>query len=80
LCSRGPEVRAIPEPLNNTIEGGGGNDLLTGGASNETYRFDADNALGSDTINESGGGVDRLDFSATATRAVTIDLSNAATR
>jgi Ca2+-binding RTX toxin-like protein len=64
--------------LNNVIEGGGGNDVLTGGAGNDIYRFDTDNALGSDTINESGGGVDRLDFSATTTRAVTIDLSNAA--
>jgi Ca2+-binding RTX toxin-like protein len=64
--------------LNNVIEGGGGNDTLTGGAGNHTYRFDTDNALGSDTINESGGGVDRLDFSATTTRAVSIDLSNAA--
>jgi Ca2+-binding RTX toxin-like protein len=43
-----------------------------------TFRFDADNALGSDTINESGGGVDTLDFSATTTRAVSIDLSNPA--
>src|SRR5262249_55409376 len=41
-------------------------------------RFDTDNALGSDTINESGGGVDRLDFSATTTRAVNINLSNPA--
>jgi Ca2+-binding RTX toxin-like protein len=64
--------------LNNVIEGGGGNDVLTGGAGNDTYRFDTDNALGSDTINESGGGIDRLDFSATTTRAVSIDLSNAA--
>ena len=58
--------------------GGGGNDTLTGGAGNDTYRFDTDNALGSDTINESGGGVDTLDFSATTTRAVTINLGNAA--
>ena len=43
---------------NDTITGGGGNDTLTGGAGNDTYRFDTDNALGSDTINESGGGVD----------------------
>ena len=41
---------------NDTIEGGGGNDALTGGAGNDTFRFDADNALGSDTINEAGGG------------------------
>jgi Ca2+-binding RTX toxin-like protein len=64
--------------LNNVIEGGGGNDMLTGGAGNDTYRFDTDNALGSDTINEAGGGIDRLDFSATTTRAVSIDLGNAA--
>ena len=64
--------------LNNVIEGRGGNDMLTGGAGNDTYRFDTDNALGSDTINESGGGVDTLDFSATTTRAVAINLGNAA--
>jgi Ca2+-binding RTX toxin-like protein len=63
---------------NDTLEGGGGNDTLIGGAGNDTYRFDTDNALGSDTINESGGGVDRLDFSATTTRAVGINLGNAA--
>src|SRR5262249_29988440 len=44
----------------------------------DTYRFDADLALGSDTVDESGGGVDLLDFSATTTRAVSIDLSNPA--
>ena len=64
--------------LNNVIEGGGGNDTLTGGAGNDTYRFDTDIALGSDTINESGGGVDTLDFSATTTRAVAVNLGNAA--
>jgi Ca2+-binding RTX toxin-like protein len=64
--------------LNNVIEGGGGNDVLTGGAGNDTYRFDTDNALGSDTIDESGGGVDTLDFSPTTTRAVSINLGNPA--
>jgi Ca2+-binding RTX toxin-like protein len=63
---------------NDTIAGGGGNDTLTGGAGNDTYRFDADLALGSDTINEAGGGIDTLDFSATTTRAVTINLGLAA--
>ena len=63
---------------NDTITGGSGNDALTGGAGNDTFRFDADNALGSDTINEAGGGVDRLDFSATTTRAVSINLGNPA--
>src|SRR6185369_12953918 len=64
--------------LKNLIEGRGGNDSLTGGSGNDTYRFDADNALGSDTINESGGGVDTLDFSPTTTRAVKVNLANAA--
>ena len=63
---------------NDIITGGSGNDTLTGGAGNDTFRFDTDNALGSDTINESGGGVDTLDFSATTTRAVSINLGNAA--
>ena len=63
--------------LNNVLTGGGGNDVLTGGAGNDTYAFDTDLALGSDTINEAGGGVDTLDFSATTTRNVAIDLSNA---
>jgi Ca2+-binding RTX toxin-like protein len=63
---------------NNVLEGGGGNDTLIGGPGNDTYRFDTDNALGSDTINESGGGIDTLDFSATTTRAVTINLGNPA--
>jgi Ca2+-binding RTX toxin-like protein len=47
-------------------------------AGNDTFRFDAGLALGSDTIDGSGRGVDTLDFSATTTRAVSIDLSNAA--
>jgi Ca2+-binding RTX toxin-like protein len=58
------------------IEGGGGNDVLTGGAGNKTYGIDADNALGSDIFKESGGGVDTLDFSDTTTRAVSINLSD----
>ena len=64
---------------NNTLVGGPGNDTLIGGPGNDTYRFDTDSFLGSDTINESGG-VDTLDFSATTTRAVTVNLSNTATQ
>src|SRR5262249_25629767 len=41
---------------NDAIIGSQGNDTLIGGAGNDTYRFDTDLALGSDTINESGGG------------------------
>src|SRR5262249_10166825 len=75
---------ALPRAI---IDGGDGNDILSVGSGNDTlgcracnatYRFDADMSLGSDTIDESGGGVDTLDFSATTTRAVSIDLSNAA--
>ena len=64
--------------LSNTLTGGPGSDTLVGGAGNDTHLFDADIALGSDTINESGGGIDTLDFSATTTRGVAINLSNAA--
>ena len=63
---------------NDTLTGGIGNDSLTGGTGNDAYLFDADLALGSDTINEAGGGTDTLDFSATTTKSVTVDLSNAA--
>src|SRR5262249_35022371 len=51
------------------IRRGRGNDLLTGGSGNETVRFDTDNALGSDTINESGGGIDSLDNQTTTNHA-----------
>jgi Ca2+-binding RTX toxin-like protein len=63
---------------NDVLSGGSGNDVLTGGAGNDTFRFDTGNDLGSQTIDESGGGVDTLDFSATTTRAVSIDLGNPA--
>ncbi len=64
--------------LANSLTGGGGNDALTGGAGNDTYSFDTDLVLGSDTINESGGGIDTLDFSPTTTRTVAVNLSTAA--
>ncbi len=57
-----------------------GNDLdnsFVGGAGDDTYFFDLDSALGADTIDESGGGNDTLDFSATTTVAITVNLSNA---
>ncbi|MFM7845525.1 MAG: beta strand repeat-containing protein, partial [Planctomycetota bacterium] len=70
--------------LNNTITGGAGNDIITGGdgddmlnggAGNDTYVFNADSSLGSDTLDETGGGTDTLDFSTTATAGVTVDLT-----
>lgn len=60
--------------LANRLEGRSGNDTLTGGGNNDTYAFDADATLGTDTLNESGGGIDTLDFAATTTVAVTVDL------
>src|SRR5262245_2244597 len=69
------------------IDGGAGNDIITsgcfndtliGGAGNDIFRLDTDAVLGSDTIDESGGGIDTLDFSTTTTRAVNINLSNQA--
>jgi Ca2+-binding RTX toxin-like protein len=63
---------------NDTLAGDAGNDTLTGGAGDDTYRFDTDVALGTDAIDEAGGGIDTLDFSATSARAVTVNLSKAA--
>src|SRR5262249_52962116 len=63
---------------NDILTGGAGDDLLIGGAGNDFYTSATDVALGSDTIDESGGGIDTLDFSATTTRAVNVNLGNAA--
>jgi Ca2+-binding RTX toxin-like protein len=59
---------------NDTLTGGGGNDTLIGGAGNDSYLFDADVALGSDTLDEAGGGSDTLNFSATTTRSIALNL------
>ncbi len=48
--------------------------LLAGGAGNDVYRFDADTSLGNIALDESGGGVDTLDFAATSTVALNINL------
>ena len=58
---------------NDTLTGGGGNDILIGGAGNDSYVYDADLALGIDTVNEAGGGIDSLDFS-TTTRSIAVNL------
>ncbi len=60
---------------NDVLTGAGGNDFLTGGLGDDRYVFDTDVASGSDTINESEGGKDTLDFSSTTTRTVTANLS-----
>lgn len=61
-----------------TLIGGRGNDTLRGGAGNDIYRFDVDELLGADTIDELPGaanGLDLLDFSATTTVGVSVNLS-----
>jgi Ca2+-binding RTX toxin-like protein len=63
---------------NDTITSGNGDDTLAGGAGDDVYRLDTDTVAGSDTIDESGGGNDTLDFSSTNTRAVSINLANPA--
>jgi Ca2+-binding RTX toxin-like protein len=61
--------------LANVLVGGPGNDTLTGVAGNDVYRFDLDENLGADTLNEAGGGIDTLDFSPTTGIGATVDLS-----
>ncbi|MCS7090886.1 MAG: Calx-beta domain-containing protein [Verrucomicrobiota bacterium] len=57
------------------LVGGAGNDLLRGGPGHDTYRFDADEGLGTDTVDEAaGGGGDLLDFEETTTVGVTVRL------
>lgn len=51
---------------------------LAGAAGNDAYRFDADSALGSFTLDESGGGIDTLDFSMTSAAGVVVNLGNSA--
>jgi Ca2+-binding RTX toxin-like protein len=57
------------------LSGNSGNDALQGGTGDDVYLFDADSALGSDSITETGTGTDILDFSATTTRTVTLNLA-----
>ncbi len=63
--------------LNNTLTGGGGNDVVSGGTGDDIYKFDTDLALGADIISDSGG-IDTLDFSATISRAIALNLGLAA--
>lgn len=56
------------------LSGDAGDDALNGGEGQDRYLFDADNPLGSDTLTDSGG-TDTLDFSATTTQAVALNLN-----
>ncbi|MFN5299036.1 MAG: beta strand repeat-containing protein [Planctomycetaceae bacterium] len=67
--------------LVNRLEGRGGNDRLEGRAGNDTYVFAVNVPLGTDTLTEtSTGGVDTLDFSATVSDGLTVNLSEGATQ
>lgn len=57
-----------------SLEGLAGDDHLIGGTSTNTYLFNVDNVLGTDTITGSPG-LDILDFSATLTNGVTVQLA-----
>ncbi len=58
----------------NIIDGGKGDDIFDGGHGNDTYIFYAD--WGSDTVNDTSGGADALDFSR-VTAALEVDLAEA---
>ncbi|MCY2968846.1 MAG: hypothetical protein NT069_35330, partial [Planctomycetota bacterium] len=58
----------------NSLTGGAGDNTLTAGSGADTYRFNADGPLGTDTLNDAGG-IDSLDFSSTLTTGVQVDLS-----
>ncbi|HEY8748507.1 MAG TPA: SBBP repeat-containing protein, partial [Tepidisphaeraceae bacterium] len=78
LSSAAAFENVIGGTLNDNFQGNSLDNTFTGGAGNDTYVFDTDLALGNDVLNESGGGVDGLDFSSTTAHAITVDLSNAA--
>ena len=54
--------------------GGEGDDDLSGGGDADLYRFDADTALGEDTLKDTSG-VDTLGFGETDTQGIQVDLS-----
>jgi hypothetical protein len=71
-------VRALDGVANDGATGEADNvtdaEVVIGGAGNDSYGFDTDLALGADTLNEAGGGVDTLNFSATTTRSIVLNL------
>ncbi len=60
------------------LTGLGGDDILRGNAGDDTFMFDADLPLGKDTLQDVEGGTDTLNFAATTTLGVDIDLSRTA--
>lgn len=81
--------RLVGNALNNTLTGNVGVDTLTGKAGNDSllggngddkYVFDADTALGTDTLNEqANSGSDTIDLAATSA-AVSLSLASVATQ
>ena len=56
------------------------NRTLAGGAGSDVYRFDADAALGLFSLDESGGGIDTVDFSSTTTVGLVLNLATSGTQ
>ncbi|MFN9373734.1 MAG: beta strand repeat-containing protein, partial [Planctomycetaceae bacterium] len=52
---------------NDTLQGLAGDDMLIGGLGNDSFVFCTDFALGIDTLDESAGGLDTLDFATSST-------------
>ena len=53
------------------------NRTLVGLAGSDVYKFDADAALGTFTLDEAGGGTDTIDFSSTTTIGLSLNLAAA---
>ncbi|MBD2667439.1 polymorphic membrane protein [Richelia sinica FACHB-800] len=65
---------------NNILTGNSANNVLAGGNGNDTYRFTATTALGSDTIQETTtGGIDTINLSGT-TAGATLNLGRTTTQ
>lgn len=77
LTGNGGNDILIGDAGRDLLSGNAGDDSLAGGPGDDRYRFDADQPLGTDSIDESDGGVDMLNFAGTA-QPVAIDLSNPA--
>jgi len=76
LLSGGPgNDTLIGNDGDDRLEGGGGNDSLDGGLNNDTFLFDADSPLGSDVLTDAGTGTDTIDFGATESIGVVLNLS-----
>jgi Ca2+-binding RTX toxin-like protein len=77
LSGEGGNDTLIGGSFDDVLIGGGGNDDLRGGTGNDTYEFDADLALGTDVIRDTGG-IDWLDFGPTTEFAIRISLISTA--